>query len=66
MSESAPTAIPTDFYTDAGFVKSCSMSSHPAVGETVVIDGTMYTVKKRAWDFDCGGMPLLIRINVED
>ena len=42
------------------------MSSHPAVGEDVVIDGRMYTVKKRAWDFDCGGMPLLIRINVED
>ena len=41
------------------------MSSHPAVGDQVVIDGKMYVVRKRAWDFDTGGMALLVRINVE-
>lgn len=66
MSESAPAAIPTDFYTDQGFVKSCGMSSHPFPGEAVVIDGRMYTVKTRSWDFDTGGMALLVRINIED
>jgi hypothetical protein len=65
MSESAPAAIPTDFFTESGFVKSCGMSSHPAVGDQVVIDGKMYVVRKRAWDFDTGGMALLVRINVE-
>lgn len=65
MSESAPTAVPTDFYTDAGFVKSCGMSSHPNVGDTVVCDGVMYTVKKRSWDFDVGGFAVLVRIYIE-
>jgi hypothetical protein len=65
MSENAATAIPTDFYTDAGFVKSCGMSSHPRPGDTVVIDGKMYTVVKLAFDFDVGGIPLLVRINVQ-
>jgi hypothetical protein len=65
MSENAATAIPTDFYTDQGFVKSCGMSSHPRQGDTVVIDGKMYEVVKLAWDFDVGGIPLLVRINVK-
>jgi len=65
MSESADTAIPTDFFTDDGFVKSCGMSSHPRPGDTVVIDGTMYEVVKLAWDFDVGGIPLLVRVNVK-
>jgi len=65
MSESAPAAIPTDFFTDAGFVKSCGMSSHPRPSDTVVIDGKMYTVQKVSWDFDTGGMALLVRINIE-
>jgi hypothetical protein len=64
MSESAPTAIPTDFYTDDGFVKSCGMSSHPNVGDTVVDNGIMYTVEKRSWDFDVGGFALLVRIYI--
>lgn len=61
----APPAIPTDFYTDAGWIKSCSMSSHPAIGDTVVCDSRMYRVASKAWDFDVGGLPLLVRINVE-
>jgi hypothetical protein len=65
MSEEAPVAIPTDFYTEDGFVKSISMSSHPAVGDTVVVDGQMYKVTARSWDCDVGGMPLLVRIRVE-
>lgn len=65
MSESAPAAIPTDFYTESGFVKSCGMSSHPEVGDQVVIDGKLYRVRERSWDFDVGGIPLLVRINVE-
>jgi hypothetical protein len=65
MSESAPSAIPTDFFTEAGFVKSCGMSSHPRPGDTVVIDAKMYRVKELSWDFDSGGMALLVRINVE-
>jgi hypothetical protein len=65
MSESAPAAIPTDFFTESGFVKSCGMSSHPAVGDTIMLDGKMYTVRKRAWDFDVGGFALLVRINVD-
>jgi hypothetical protein len=65
MSESAPAAIPTDFYTESGFVKSCGMSSHPMIGDTIMIDGKMYRVMKKAWDFDVGGIPLLVRINVE-
>jgi hypothetical protein len=65
MSENAPAVIPTDFYTDDGFVKSCGMSSHPQPGDTVVIDGQMYTVSKLAWDFDVGGIPLLVRINIK-
>ena len=66
MSESAPVDIPTDFFTDSGFVKSCGMSSHPRQGDTVVIDGRMYTVNRLTWDFDVGGMPLLVRINIEE
>jgi len=65
MSEEAPVAMPTDFYTEAGFVKSCSMSSHPAVGDMVVVDGQMYTVTDRSWDFDVGGMPVLVRIRIK-
>ncbi len=41
------------------------MSSHPRQGDTVVIDGKMYEVAKLAWDFDVGGIPLLVRINVK-
>jgi hypothetical protein len=66
MSESAPAAIPTDYFTSAGFVKSCGQSSHPRPGDIVVIDGNMYTVKQLSWDYDTGGMPLLVRINLED
>jgi hypothetical protein len=62
MSESAPVAIPTDFYDDNGFVKSCAMSSHPNVGDVVVDNGIMYTVSKRSWDFDVSGLSLLVRI----
>jgi hypothetical protein len=65
MSDSAPVAIPTDFYDDNGFVKSCAMSSHPAVGDTVVDNSIMYVVSKRSWDFDVGGIPLLVRIYIK-
>jgi hypothetical protein len=64
MSESAPAAIPTDFYTDAGWIKSCGMSSHPGGGDEVVIDGKMYVVEKKTFDFDTGGMAVLVRIYV--
>jgi len=65
MSETLQT-IPTDFYTDQGFLVSITIPSHPSVGDTVVLNGEMYTVKKVAWDFDVGGIPLLVRINVGD
>ena len=58
--------IPTDFYTDAGFLKSIDLPSHPNNGDTVVLDGKIYVVIKKAWDFDVGGLPLLVRINVSD
>ena len=64
MSESL-TAIHTDFYTDAGFLISIIIPSHPSVGDTVVLNSKMYTVRKIAWDFDVGGIPLLVRINVD-
>lgn len=64
VSESLQT-IPTDFYTDSGFLISISIPSHPSVGDTMVLNGKMYTVQKIAWDFDVGGIPLLVRINVD-
>ena len=64
MSQHRPPSRPTSS-PESGFVKSCGMSSHPAIGDQVVIDGKMYVVRKRAWDFDTGGMALLVRINVE-
>ena len=57
--------IPTDFYTDAGLMVSISLPSHPRPSDTVVFNGEMYTVTKVSWDFDVGGIPLLVRINVE-
>jgi hypothetical protein len=63
MSESI-TEIPTDFYTDSGWIKSINMTSHPANGDTIVVDGKIYVVIKKSWDFDAGGIPLLVRINV--
>jgi len=60
------TSVPTDFYTDQGFLKSININSHPDIGHTVVMDGKMYTVAKIAWDFDVGGIPVLVRINVHD
>ncbi|HVQ52127.1 MAG TPA: hypothetical protein VMS92_18950 [Mycobacterium sp.] len=59
------TAIPTDFYTEQGFIKSINMSSHPWTGETVVIEGKSYIVQEKAWDFDVSGIPLLVRIRVK-
>ena len=56
--------IPMDFYTDSGFLKSITIPATPHVGETVVVDGKMYEVQKVAWDFDVGGTPLLLRVNV--
>jgi len=64
MAESL-TTIPTDFYTDSGFLISINIPSHPSIGDTVVLNGEMYTVRKIAWDFDVGGIPLLVRINVD-
>jgi len=64
MSDSVNT-IPTDFYTDEGFLISITIPSAPVVGETIVLNGKMYTVRKRSWDFDVGGIPLLVRINVD-
>lgn len=64
MSESL-SMIPTDFYTNEGFLISITIPSHPNVGETVVLNGKMYTVQKKAWDFDVGGIPLLVRVNVD-
>ena len=64
MSETLST-IPTDFYTNEGFLISITIPSHPAVGHTVVLNGKMYTVQKIAWDFDVGGIPLLVRVNVD-
>jgi hypothetical protein len=64
MSEALQT-IHTDFYTDAGFLISIQIPSHPSVGDTVVLNQKMYTVKKLSWDFDVGGIPLLVRINVD-
>ena len=64
MSEELKT-IHTDFYTDDGFLTSIILPSHPSVGDTVVFNAEMYTVKKLSWDFDVGGIPLLVRINVE-
>ena len=64
MSESLQT-VHTDFYTDAGHLISIESPSHPSVGDTVVLNAEMYTVKKLSWDFDVGGIPLLVRIYVE-
>jgi hypothetical protein len=57
--------IPTDFYTNEGFLISITIPSHPSVGNTMVLNGKMYTVQKISWDFDVGGIPLLVRINVD-
>lgn len=57
--------IPTDFYTNEGFLISIIIPSHPSVGDTMVLNGKMYTVQKISWDFDVGGIPLLVRINVD-
>lgn len=65
MSVSIDT-VHTDFYTDEGFLISIQTPSHPSVGDTVVVNGKMYTVQKISWDFDVGGIPLLVRINVSD
>ena len=64
MNESL-TTIPTDFYNEDGFLISISLPSHPRPSDTIVLNGEMYTVQKLAWDFDVGGIPLLVRINVE-
>jgi hypothetical protein len=64
MSESL-TTIPTDFYTDSGFLISISIPSHPSVGGIMVLNGKIYTVQKISWDFDVGGILLLVRINVD-
>ena len=64
MSESMST-IPTDFYTDSGFLLSISIPSTPSVGDTVVVNHQLYTVRAVAWDFDVGGIPLLVRVNVD-
>lgn len=60
------TEVPTDFYTDEGFLKSINITSHPQIGHIVVMDGRMYRVMKVSWDFDVGGIPVLVRINVSD
>ncbi len=57
--------IPTDFYTDAGFLKSIDLPSHPNNGDTIKLDEKVYVVISKRWDFDVGGIPLLVRINVE-
>jgi hypothetical protein len=64
MSESL-TTVHTDFYTNEGFLISIQTPSHPQIGHTVVLNGKMYTVKAIAWDFDVGGIPLLVRVNVD-
>jgi hypothetical protein len=64
MSESLDT-IPTDFYTDQGFLISITIPSQPSVGDDIVLNGKIYTVRKLTWDFDVGGIPLLVRINVD-
>ena len=64
MSEEL-TTIHTDFYNDAGHMISIIIPSHPSVGDTVVFNAEMYTVQKLSWDFDVGGIPLLVRIYVE-
>ena len=61
MSETV-TDIPTDFYDDNGWLKSINTTSHPTVGDDVVIDGKMYIAQKKTFDFDAGGIPLLIRV----
>ena len=64
MSESL-TTIPTDFFTDDGFLISMSLPSHPANGDTVVLNNETYVVISKKWDFDVGGIPLLVRIMLD-
>jgi hypothetical protein len=57
--------IPTDFFTEDGFLISITIPSHPANGDTIKLNEQTYVVISKAWDFDVGGIPLLVRIKVQ-
>ena len=48
------------FYDDSGTVLITKLVTPPAMGDTVVINGRMYKVTNRAWDFDGG----IVRITI--
>ena len=64
MSESL-TTIPTDFFTDDGWLASISLPSHPSKGDEVVIKDETYVVVSKKWDLSTSGFPLLVRIMLD-